>query len=192
MQRKYFVIFNSHSDLAGRHAFLSASKYHWINYTDEKLDRTYRTALASAKGTALHEYAMQAIRLGIRQARTRSTLNMYINDAIGYRMIPEQILFYSDNAFGTADTIMFRKGVLRIHDLKTGVIPSSLHQLEVYAAFFCLEYGFKPFDIEINLAIYQNDEVQALQPDPEDITLIMEKVVNFDARINQLRREELA
>ena len=27
--------FNRHLDLEGQHAFLGASKYHWINYTDD-------------------------------------------------------------------------------------------------------------------------------------------------------------
>jgi hypothetical protein len=35
------VIFNKHSNLAGQHAFLSASKYHWVNYTDQKLDASF-------------------------------------------------------------------------------------------------------------------------------------------------------
>lgn len=184
--------FNKHSELAGQHAFLGASKYHWINYDDEKLDRVYRQALAAQKGTALHEFALRAILLGIKLPRTPKTLNMYVNDAIGYRMVPEQILFYSDNAFGTSDTISFRKSVLRIHDLKTGVIPASVHQLEVYAALFCLEYRVIPGAIEIELRIYQNDEVQIFIPDLDDITHIMDKIVTFDTRINVLRMEALS
>ena len=181
--------FNDHSNLAGRHAFLSASKYHWINYSDEKLDRTYKLALAAQRGTELHNFAMQAIRLGIKLPRTPKTLNDYVNDAIGFRMEPEQILMYSDNAFGTADTISFRKDLIRIHDLKTGVVPASVHQLEVYAAFFCLEYKMKPSEIGMELRIYQNDEVQVFEPDPMDIVQIMDRIVTFDARINALRME---
>lgn len=63
-------------------------------------------------------------------------MNMYVNDAISFRMVPEQILFYSENCFGTADTIVFRNGTLRIHDLKTGVVPAHMEQLEIYAALF--------------------------------------------------------
>lgn len=77
--------------------------------------------------------------IGQKLPRLNKTLNAYVNDAIGYKMIPEQILFYSDNCFGTADAIVFRNGLLRIHDLKTGVIPAHMEQLEVYAALFCLE-----------------------------------------------------
>lgn len=186
------MIFNKHSELTGQHAFLSASKYHWINYDDDKLDRVYRTALAAQRGTDLHAFAHHAIQLGIKLPRTPKTLNTYVNDAIGFRMVSEQILYFSENAFGTADTIAFRKDVLRIHDLKTGVIPSSVHQLEVYAALFCLEYGFKPATIETELRIYQNDEVQIFLADPDDLTHIMDKIITFDARINAIRAEALS
>lgn len=185
------MIFNTHSQLVGKHAFLSASKYHWINYTEEKLDKTYLSALAAQKGTELHEFAFQAIRLGIKLPNNSKTLNKYVNDALGYRMIPEQVLCYSENAFGTADAISFKKNLLRIHDLKTGVTPTSVHQLEVYAALFCLEYGFKPAELSMELRIYQNDAVEAYIPDPHDITMIMDKIVTFDQRITRLRAEAL-
>jgi hypothetical protein len=117
-------------------------------------------------------------------------LGMYINDCIHYRMIPEQVLFYSENCFGTSDAISFRYNKLRISDLKTGVIKGSVHQLEVYAALFCLEYGKDPFDIGIELRIYQDDEVIVYDADPEDIMFIMDKIQEFDTLIGQLRREE--
>lgn len=183
--------FNSHSELVGSHSFLSASKYHWINYTDEKLEKVYRTAQAAQRGVALHEFAMNAIRLGIKLPRTPKTLNDYVNDAIGYRMTTEQVLFYSLNAFGTVDAISFRKNLLRIHDLKTGVVPASVHQLEVYAAYFCLEYGFKPSQIDMELRIYQNDEIRVYEPDPDDITHIISRIISGDAAINAIRAEEL-
>ncbi len=185
------MIFNAHSNLVGQHAFLSASKYHWINYDEEKLDRTYIAALAARRGTELHEFAHEAIRLGIKLPKTRTTLNMYVNDAIGYRMTPEQVLYHSDNCFGTADAISFRRNKLRIHDLKTGVTPTSEHQLEVYAALFCLEYRFKPFDIETELRIYQNDECRIYEADPDVITHIMDRIVVFNRRIENIRREAL-
>jgi len=182
------VLFNAHSNLAGQHAFLSASKYHWVNYDEEKLDRVYIAALASRRGTELHEFAHEAIRLGIKLPRAQRTLNMYVNDAIGYRMKSEQVLYYSDNAFGTADSISFKKNFLRIHDLKTGITPTSHHQLDVYAALFCLEYRFKPHEIEIETRIYQNDEVRGATPDPDDIAHIMDRIVTFDKRIEVIRR----
>lgn len=187
------MIFNTHSDLAGKHAFLSASKYHWTNYDDEKLDATYLTHLAAVRGTQFHELAMNLIRMGVKLPRSAKTLNMYVNDAIGFRMETEQVLKFSDNAFGTVDAISFRKNLLRIHDLKTGVNKCSMRQLEIYAAFFCLEYGFKPTEIDIELRIYQNDEVQILIPeDPHDIIEIMDKTRRFDQLLDNRRMEVFA
>lgn len=186
------MIFNNYSHLKDSHAFLSPSKYHWINYSEDKLDRMYIASMAARRGSELHDFAAEAIRLGIKLPSSRKTLNMYVNDALGYRMHPEQVLYYSDNAFGTADAIGFRRNKLRIHDLKTGIVATSEHQLEVYAALFCLEYRFKPVDIEIELRIYQNDEVRIYEGDPLVITYIMDKIVSFDKRINEIRTEALS
>jgi hypothetical protein len=183
------MIFNRHSDLSGQHAFLSASKYHWTNYDEEKLERTYMTALAVQRGNELHAFAHHAIRLGIKLPRTQTTLNMYVNDAIGYRMSPEQVLFYSFNCFGTADAIAFKKGLLRVHDLKTGSTPTSERQLEVYAALFCLEYRMKPFEIGMELRIYQSNEVRIYEPDPDEIMHLMDKIIVFDRRIEEIKKE---
>lgn len=185
------MIFNKHSALVGQHAFLSASKYHWIGYDDDKLERVYVAAMAAQRGTELHALAHDLIRLGVKLGRSPKTLNMYVNDAIGYRMTPEQPLFYSTNCYGTVDAISFRKNKLRIHDLKTGATQTSEHQLEVYAALFCLEYRYKPFDIEIELRIYQNDEIRIYEGDPDTITHIMEKIKSFDKRISLMQKEGL-
>ena len=184
--------FNRHSELEGRHSFLSPSKYHWIRYTDEKLDATFRTQMAAARGTELHDFASFAIRLGQKMPRSPKTLNMYINDAIGFRMIPEQPLFYSNNSFGTTDAISYRKAMLRVHDLKTGVSKASFDQLQVYAALFFLEYGVKPGETAMELRIYQNDEVLIYEPELDDILHIMDKIISFDRRIEQLKAEEQA
>lgn len=184
--------FNPHSNLLGKHAFLSASKYHWINYDEEKLASAFLKYLATQRGTRLHEFAKECISLGIKLPKSKKTLNMYVNDAIGFKMTPEQPLYYSDNCFGTADTISFRKNELRIHDLKTGETPASMSQLEVYAALFCLEYGFKPADILIELRIYQSDQVLVHQPEDEIISSIMGKIIIFDKRIETLLSEELS
>lgn len=182
--------FNQHFDLVGKHAFLSASKYHWINYDEEKLDQTFRTQVMAQRGTELHELAFNAIRLGVKLADTRQTVNMYVNDAIGFGMIPEQVLCYSENAFGTADAISFKDNFLRIHDLKSGVTRTSEHQLEIYVAFFCLEYNVNPRDIQIELRIYQNDHIQVYIPEPDDIFEIMETIVLFDKRVQALKKLE--
>lgn len=179
--------FNRHSGLDGTHALLSPSKYHWVNYSEDQIDASIVKSFAAARGTALHNLAKDLIVLGQNLPDTTATLNAYVNDAIGFRMTPEQPLFYSRNCYGTADAISFRHNKLRIHDLKTGVSPTSLTQLEVYVALFCLEYEVDPNSIEIELRIYQNDEVRIYTGDPLTIFAIMDKIRVFDARIEQLR-----
>ena len=182
--------FNKHSNLIGKHAVLSASKYHWVNYDEEKLEAVIRNEAAKARGTALHEFASQAISLSVKLPRNNQTLNAYVNDAIGFKMQPEQVLYYSDRIFGTADAISFNRNVLRIHDLKTGVTPASFKQLEIYAALFCLEYGFRPGEIKMELRIYQNDEVFIHEPETSDIIRIMDRIVKYDKIVERIQSEE--
>ena len=172
--------FNKHYSLEGKHAFLGASKYHWVNYDNDKLAESFLRQQATMKGTILHDFAAQCITLGQKLPKSQKTLNMYVNDAIGFKMSTEVVLFYSEYFFGTADAISFRDKFLRIHDLKTGVTPAHMDQLEIYAALFCLEYRIKPTDIEIELRIYQNDEVLVHNPSPEDIVQIMDKIVHLN------------
>jgi hypothetical protein len=179
--------FNVHSRLEGQHAFLSASKYHWINYDEEKLIATFSKYQAAQRGTELHALAMNLINLGVKLPKSSKTLNLYVNDAIGFKMNTEQLLYYSDNCFGTADTISFKKNFLRIHDLKTGESPTSVKQLMIYNALFCLEYSVKPMDIETELRLYQNDASVIYVPSPEEIINIMNKIISFDKRIEQLK-----
>lgn len=185
------MFFNSHFHLKDKHAFLSASNYHWVNYDDEKLDQRFESAMSAALGTRLHNLAKELIELGIKLPNNSKTLNRYVNDAIGYRMKPEVILYYSDNCFGTADAISFKKNLLRIHDLKNGVTPTKETQLEVYAALFCLEYRYKPHEIDIELRIYQSDEVRVYEGDPDTILHIMDKIKTFDKRLEALTAEAL-
>lgn len=181
---------NRHSNLEGQHAFLSASGYHWINYDDEKIADAYAKWRAAQRGTTLHAFAAQCIALGQKLPRSDKTLNLYVNDAIGYKMTPEQILYYSPNCFGTADTISFRNNFLRIHDLKTGENPAHMEQLMVYAALFCLEYGVKPSEIDMELRIYQNDQVLCHNASVEDVFPIMDRIVTFDKIINNMKERE--
>jgi hypothetical protein len=183
--------FNKHLNLHGEHAFLSPSQHHWIHYTPERLIERWTTARAAAYGTMQHEYAKREIEEGNLSGLV-GTVGMYINDAIRYRMTCEQILYYSENCFGTADTISFRYNTLRIHDLKTGVMKGSVHQLEVYAALFCLEYDKDPRKIKIELRIYQSDEVSVYEADPEDILFIMDRIQKFDKIITHHRMEEMS
>lgn len=182
--------FNDHSSLEGQHAFLGASKYHWINYDDEKVADLFSKLLATQRGTELHEFAATCIRLGQKLPKSRKTLNMYVNDAIGYKMTPEQGLYYSENCFGTADAISFRNDILRIHDLKTGVTPAHMEQLEIYSALFCLEYKKNPKDIQTELRIYQSDEIIVHIPDPDDILEIVQKIIRFDKIIKDIKGME--
>nr|DAM93185.1 MAG TPA: Protein of unknown function (DUF2800) [Caudoviricetes sp.] len=187
---RFSVKFNDHSALNGAHAFLSASKYHWLNYSPDKLVETFRTAQAAAKGTRLHELAAEHIRLKMRMPRNKVTFNNYVNDAIGFRMTPEQVLFYSVNCFGTADAISFDKGLLRIHDLKTGTHPAKIDQLMIYAALFCLEYNERPAEINYELRIYQNDEILIANPEGEEIARIMDIIIQFNKIIEKVKEEE--
>ena len=185
------MVFNKHSNLEGQHAFLSASKYHWINYDEEKLIQAYLNFLATQKGTRLHAYAAESISLGQNLPRSKKTLNAYVNDAIGFKMTPEQPLYFSDNCFGTADAIGFKNDLLRIHDLKTGVSPVSMSQLMVYAALFCMEYDKSPKDIHSELRIYQNDEILVCEPEFWQIEKIMDTIEAHDRTINRIREEEI-
>ena len=184
------MIFNQHYRLNGQHAYLGASKWHWINYDESKLAVAYDRYLATQKGTELHDFAAKCIKLGQKLPKSKKTLNMYVNDAIGYRMKPEQVLYYSDNCFGTADAISFRDGLLRIHDLKTGVTPAHMEQLLIYASLFCLEYKYKPSDIDIELRLYQSDEVLCHSPEADEIVPIIDKIITFDKVINRIKSEE--
>lgn len=182
--------FNKHSNLEGQHAFLGASKYHWINYSEEKVATSYSRFLATLRGTELHDFAARCIHLGQKLPKSQKTLNMYVNDAIGYKMTPEQVLYYSNNCFGTADAIGFRNKFLRVHDLKTGEIDAHMEQLRIYDALFCLEYGVDPGDIEIENRIYQHDMILYDRPTPEVVLPIMEKIVAFDKIIDNVREME--
>jgi hypothetical protein len=178
------------SGYEGYHSFLSPSYYHWINYTTEKLHQRWRTTMAALAGIEDHRYAEEAIERGIIQDES-TMLGIYINDCIRYRMQSEVVLFYSRNCFGTVDAISFRYKKLRISDLKTGTSPTSIHQLEVYAALFCLEYGVDPYRIKIELRIYQGDEIREYVGDPSVVSYIMDKIVEFDQMLEELRKEEL-
>jgi len=143
--------------------------------------------MAARRGTALHKLAHDAINLGVKLSRGEQSLCTYVADAIGYRMVCEQVLFFSENCFGTADTICFKRNILRIHDLKTGITATSEKQLEIYAALFCLEYGVDPFTIRIILRIYQREEIREFEPPPELIVSIMQTIIDFDQQIEMIK-----
>lgn len=182
--------FTKHSNLEGSHAFLGASQPAWLNYDAEKLALVYSNKLAAARGTVLHAFAATCIKLHKELPDKPDALNQYVNDAIRYRLKPEQVLYYSDNCYGTADAINFIDNTLRIHDLKTGSGPVHMEQLMIYAALFCLEYDYHPANISIVLRIYQSGQYQEVEPAPEDIQRIMDKIIEFDEIIDDIRFKE--
>lgn len=185
--------FNNHYNLNGCHAIFSASQSSWLRYDDEKALEVYDNRKAAELGSRLHAWAKETIDLGIKQPRSKKTIYAYVNDAIGFKMDTEVVLFYSERFFGTADAICFRNGKLRIHDLKTGKvgnIDNHMEQLMVYAALFCLEYKVKPGEIEMELRVYKNDEVLVHNPTAEDILPIMDKIVHLDKLLSNVESEE--
>ena len=181
--------FIKHLKLEGLHAPFAASQSAWLRYDDEKVLAVYQNKKAAEMGTKLHNWAKQTIDLGIKQPRSKKTIYAYVNDAIGFKMDTEVVLYYSDRFFGTADAICFRNGMLRIHDLKTGKTPVHMDQLMIYAALFCLEYKMKPGEIKMELRIYQNDEIIYHNPTAEDILPIMDKIVHIDKMLSQFDGE---
>ena len=177
--------FNNHRNLEGKHAIFSASQPAWLRYDDEKLVSVFNNLKAKEQGTKLHAWAKDTIDLGIKQPKGKKTLYQYVNDAIGFGMSTEVVLYYSDRFYGTADAICFRNNMLRIHDLKTGRGPVHLEQLMVYAALFCLEYKMKPESIDIELRIYQNDDVLIHNPGSDEIREIMDLIIRFDKILQQ-------
>ena len=182
--------FAKHYNLKDQHALLGASKYQWIRYSDEKIADLYFATKAKEEGTRIHALASELIELGIKLPDNKKTLNMFVNDAIGYKMNSEQVLYYSMNCFGTADAICFRNNMLRIHDLKTGKVPAHFEQLMIYAALFCLEYDMKPSDIEMELRIYQSNDVLYMVPEVSDIVPIMDRIITADKIISKIQIEE--
>ena len=204
---------NDHSKLEGTHAFLGASNYHWINWSDDIFEQRYFSQYAVQIGTIIHNLAKDCIRKRMRihnrdrhllelelyrnyipdnaydSAQILTNLIPFVNDAIGYHMYAEKILYYSDNCYGTADAIIFneKEKILRIHDLKTGSVPAKIEQLLIYAALFCLEYRIDPYDISCELRIYQNEEVLIHNPEPEEIKKFMDLIKFRNVTIESIK-----
>ena len=169
--------FNKHYGIKS-HAFLAPSTNSWLNYGPEDVIKRYDSSLAAQKGTELHALAEQCIKNRIKLAPLKKAIHQFVNDAIGYGMEPEVVLYYSDFCYGTADAILYTATedgtpLLRIHDLKTGRLKVKMDQLEVYAALFCLEYDVQPDKIEMELRIYQGTEVLIHEPAPARIRDVM-------------------
>ena len=178
--------FVKHSNLEGLHAPFPASQSSWLKYDDDRAIEVFNNKQAAELGTKLHDWAKRTIDLGIKQPKSKKTIYSYVNDAIGFRMSTEVVLFYSNYFFGTADSISFRDNFLRIHDLKTGKTAVHMEQLMIYAALFCLEYRVKPESIKMELRIYQNDEILYHEPAPEEIQFIMDKIIHLDKLLQSI------
>ena len=207
------MIFEKHSELIGKHAFLAPSQSYWLNYSEDKLRQKYVSSYGPSTGTSLHELAEILILNNLKLKKNdeltvlahllkdgipRNVIDMdriynnfrnYVNDAIGYKMNPEQILYYSNYCFGTADAISFRNNFLRVHDYKSGVHPADMNQLMVYVALFCLEYHVKPGEIDIELRIYQNDEIIHHEPEADKILPIMDCIIRESKYLERLYEE---
>ena len=210
--------FNKHFDLEGKHARLSASSWRWINDDTESLTRRLCSQYATDIGTILHNVAYKHIKHRIKMNKYDKknvmlellsnripgfvidamdfdamfeNLMTYINDGVGFKMQPEVVLCYSNNFFGTADTISFleRDKFLRIHDYKSGTTQAHMEQLMIYAALFCLEYRIKITDIDTELRIYQSNEVVCHNPEPDEILPIIDKIITFDKFITNVKEE---
>lgn len=208
------MIWNDHKNLEGLHAFLGASNYHWLNWNESSFELRYQTQYSAEVGTLIHELAKSLILSNIKvnfndknlinyhlfQAGIPSSvydtefilsnLVPFVNDAIGFRMTPEVILYYSPECFGTTDAIAYneKKKTLRIHDLKTGVTVAKPEQLMIYAALFCLEYKIKPNTLDlIELRIYQNGEVAVYNPTSDDINNIMNLIISRTALVQKIK-----
>lgn len=211
--------FDKHSELRGKHAFLSPSTHYWLNDEEEDLIRRYCASFATTAGTALHDFARKYITNRIKIMKSYKnvmalalldagipafvvdhmptdaifeTLMNYVNDAIGFRMTPEVPLYYSDNCFGTTDSICYNEDVkmLRIHDFKSGTTKASMDQLLVYAALFFLDYGpevrAKPENTQVELRIYQSSEILFSNPTAIDIRPVMEQIKSGDKILKQI------
>lgn len=203
-----------HSELKGTHSILSASQNAWLRYNNEQLyNMSYVAGYATKLGTVMHELGAELIAERIKLNENdkhlvlhhlaknkipRNVYNLdelypnfmnYVNDAIGFRMEPEKVLYYSDIAYGTADASCFRNNLLRIHDYKSGVHPAKMDQLKVYAAYYCLEHGLKPGEIDMELRIYQGNNIVIYNPTAEDILPVMDKIVSSEKFISKLIAE---
>lgn len=210
---------NMHSNLIGKHALFNPSGISWLNYNLEEngidsVFQRYKAQYATTIGTTLHEYAEKRIKYRLRMFKSeknnvlmylldkgipRSVIDIeyvfdnllqYVNDAIGFRMDPEVILYYSDNCFGTTDAIYFRDKELRIHDYKSGKVSAHIEQPRTYAGLFCLEYGIKPKDITTNLRIYHAEEMIEETTDPEELEAIMTQIIKLDKIVSKWKEED--
>lgn len=217
--------YNTHLELRGKHAAFSASQSGWTEKSPDEILEWHIKSYAQTVGTAVHDICRKHIKRRFRLTKSAknevilslvedyniplyvidgmanfdilyATAMLYVNDAVSFRMVPEQPVQYSDLFFGTADCItaldyIFEKKELRIHDLKTGTQPAKMRQLEVYAAETCLEYGLRPEDLNVELRIYQSNEILFHKPTPEELYFRIDQIKDYDRIINEIRLKEV-
>lgn len=211
--------FLRHSNLEGQHAIFGASQWYWLNDDEEGLIKRMCSQYAREIGTILHEVAARHIKYRIKMNKydkknvmlellskgipgividymdfddVFDNLMVYVNDGVGFKMHPEVVLYYSNNFFGTTDAISYNEQTkfLRIHDYKSGSTPAKMEQLMIYAALFCLEYKIKPMEIsDMELRIYQSNEILYHNPSLDEIAPVIDKIVTFDKFLNRMRQE---
>lgn len=173
------------------HAFFSPSSAHaWMGKDKEYVRKRFKAEVARFIGTKKHEIAEWDIKLNMKRPNNSNTFNLYVNDAIGYRMDTEVKLYYSKWCFGTADALVFRDGVLRIHDLKTGTTKTHMDQLIAYAALYCLQHDVDPAGIEIELRIYQSGNVLVHHPELDEIVHAMDSITTNSKWADEIMGEE--
>lgn len=204
-----------HHQLEGKHSFLSPSQNSWLNYDDEKLVARYYSQFAQLIGTTMHELASKLIKRKIKINNEQTSLILmalddvgvprgaydpeflltnlvaFVNDAIGFHMDSEVILYCDIDCFGTTDAILadIHSKTLRIHDLKNGTHEADMEQLLVYAADYCIEYKRKPTDFKtIELRLYQNCQVVIYNPHHEEIQVIMDKIKHNIDILKEIRK----
>lgn len=211
---------NPHLEWQGKHAIFAPSSPYWMTDSEEEAIQRYCSSFASSVGTVLHAMAADHIAFSTKMTRFDKkyirlnllkagipapvvdrlpeddifeTLMLYVNDCIGFRMVPEQKVGYSDLFFGTCDAIRFdeREKLLRISDLKTGTTPAKMDQLVGYDALFrlekCPELHIRPEEIKSELRIYQCGEIRLCTPETDDIISIMNLIKARDELILNLQ-----
>lgn len=83
---------NKHSDLEGKHAFLSASKHYWLNYDEDRLITSFQNENRKELGTTLHAFAASNIKHSIKMPKSnRDVIKMIKNYMFGLKLSDEFI-----------------------------------------------------------------------------------------------------
>lgn len=211
----------SHPELKpGQHAILAPSTYK-AGREPTKVLKNYCSRYATDIGTALHALAQKRIdrheRLSPELAKDwivntlldanipREVINPelywanlmnYVNDAIGFGMLTEIPVKYSDRSFGWIDAFTYDPSTrtVRIHDYKSGFTKINEEQTLNYVALWALEYE-KYWKLDLRktnyiLHIYKSeiDENGNVIPTIIDLSPSPERVM---AQVDAYKRDDL-